>query len=326
MFEAEREPRWRELEELVRAARGRPERLDPDRLRRLGALYRGTAADLALARRRFPGDPMTARLEDLAGRARLLVYDAAPRRGGALHFLTTGYWRRVAERPLPLLVSALLLFVPAALAAAWALNDPGAAGGLVPEQFRGAAEPGRSGTDLGLSPAEEAAFSSQVLTNNIQVTFLSWAAGIALGLGTALVLLTNGLTLGAIGGLTVGAGNGDFFIELVAAHGVLELSCIVVAGAAGLRLGWSLVEPGRGRRVDSLVAEARRSVEIVLGTAPWLVFAGVIEGFVSRGGRQAAPMAVVGLTVGALYWGLVVWRGRSSADDGAEPGLLLRTS
>lgn len=318
-FQAEREAGWRELDELVGAARGRPERLDPDRLRRLGTLYRGAAADLALARRRFPGDPVTLRLEELAGRARLLVYDATPRRGGALHFLATGYWRRVAERPLPLLVAALLLFVPAALAAAWALSDPGAAGGLVPEQFRGAAEPGREGTDLGLTRAEEAAFSSQVLTNNIQVTFLSWGAGLAFGLGTAFVLLSNGLTLGAIGGLTVGAGNGDFFVELVAAHGVLELSCIVVAGAAGLRLGWSIVEPGRGSRVDSLVAEARRSVEIVLGTAPWLVLAGIIEGYVSRGGRQAAPMAVVGLAVGATYWGLVWWRGRRPAEAVVRP-------
>jgi uncharacterized membrane protein SpoIIM required for sporulation len=314
-LQAERAGEWRELEGLVASARGRPERLAPDRLRRLGALYRAASADLALLRRRAPADPATRRLEDLVGRARWLVYDAAPRRGSLREFVVRDYWRRVAERPLALALAALLLLAPAALAAAWAFGDPGAAGGLVPEEFRSAADPGRRGTDLGLSQAERAAFSSQVLTNNVQVTFLAWAAGIAAGIGTAAILLYNGLILGAIGGLTAGSGNGGFFVELVAAHGVLELSCIVVAGAAGLRLGWSLVEPGRRRRVDALVREARGSVEIVLGTAPWLVVAGLIEGFVSRQGRAALPMAVVGLLVGALYWGLVLWRGRAPASE-----------
>jgi uncharacterized membrane protein SpoIIM required for sporulation len=309
-LQAARAASWDELERLVGEARGRPERLGPARLRRLGALYRAAAGDLAAVRRAHPGDPVARRLEDVVERARILVYDAAPERGSLRDFVVTGYWRRVAERPVPVVLAALLLLAPALLAGAWALGDPAAAGGLVPEPFRGAAEPGRRGTDLGLSPAERAAFSSQVLTNNVQVTFMAWGAGLALALGTAAVLVYNGLILGAIGGLTVGAGHGAFFVELVAAHGVLELSCVVVAGAAGLRLGWALVEPGRLKRTEALVREGRRSVDIVLGTAPWLVVAGVIEGFVSRQGRAAVPMAVVGLLVGALYWGLVLWRGR----------------
>ena len=305
----DREPDWAELEQLVAAARGRLERLAPSRVRRLGALYRSASADLALARRRFPGDPVTRRLEQLVSAARLLVYDTKPRRGSLREFASRTYWVRVRERPPTLLVAAALLLVPAALAAGWSLVDPGAAGGLVPAELRDATEPGPRGTDLGLSAAEEAAFSSQVLTNNIQVTFMAFAAGIAFGLGTALVLVFNGLILGAVGGLTVGAGHGAYFVELVAAHGVLELSCIVVAGAAGLRLGWAIVDPGRLERGAALAAEARRSVEIVLGTAPWLVLAGVIEGFVSRGGVAAGPVALVGLALGGLYWALVVWRG-----------------
>ena len=309
-FGAARASDWKELEDLIGSAKGRLERLDPSRIRRLGALYRATSADLGLARRRFPGDPLTQRLEELVGGARLLVYDTTPRARSLLEFASRTYWRRVRERPVALLVAAALLFVPAALAAGWSLADPGAAGGLVPAELRDATEPGPRGTDLGLSAAEEAAFSSLVLTNNIQVTFMAFAAGIAFGLGTALVLVFNGLILGAVGGLTVSAGHGDYFVELVAAHGVLELSCIVVAGAAGLRLGWAIVDPGRMARVEALVNEARRSIEIVLGTAPWLVLAGLIEGFVSRGGVAAGPVAVVGLALGGLYWALVAWRGR----------------
>ena len=172
-LQAERAAAWDELEALVRDARGRPERLGPDALRRLGALYRGASADLAAVRRAAPADPLVRRLEDLVGGGRFLVYDAVTERASLSSFVSRGYWRRVAERPLPLLLAALLLLAPAALAWAWALADPGAAAGLVPGEFGGAIDPGRTGTDLGLSQAERTAFSAQVLTNNIQVTFLA---------------------------------------------------------------------------------------------------------------------------------------------------------
>src|SRR3989442_14081604 len=91
---------WDELEPLVQRARRRPQRLGPDGVRRLGASYRAAAADLALARRRWTGDPVTVRLEDLVSRARHLVY-ASERRGGAGRaFLVTRYWGLVPGRAL----------------------------------------------------------------------------------------------------------------------------------------------------------------------------------------------------------------------------------
>jgi uncharacterized membrane protein SpoIIM required for sporulation len=122
--------------------------------------------------------------------------------------------------------------------------------------------------------------------------------------------LTNGMLLGAVAGLAVGAGNGRPFFELVTAHGVLELSCIVVAGAAGLRVGWALVHPGYRRRGAALREEARAAIEIILGTAAWLVVAGLVEGFVTPAGLGLGPVLVIGLGLGALFWGLVAWRGR----------------
>ena len=315
-FQREREPAWKELAGLVHAAGRRPERLGPERVRRLGALYRSAAADLALARRRFRGDPVERRLEALVGQARHLVYDAPTRRIAPLRFFARDYWRLVASRPVPLVVSAVLLFGPATLALVWALGDPGAAGGLVPGDYRSVTEPRPGGSDLGLTVEEEAAFASQVLTNNIQVSFLAVAGGMALGLVTAIVLVFNGTLLGAVAGLATEAGNGRIFFELVTAHGVLELSCIVVAGAAGLRLGWSIVDPGRLRRVDSLAGEARRTVAFVLGTAPWFVLAGLVEGFLTPAGTGLAAVLAIGFGLGALYWLLVVVLGR---DRGGEP-------
>jgi len=304
-FLHEREADWRELDELL--GKRRRARRDARTVVRLAALYRGAAADLALARRRYRGDPVIARLESLVVRARQAVYSEEPRRASVRRFFGRTYWQRVRERPGALALAIALLLVPAAFAAAWALDDPGAALGLVPGEFRDAVEPVG---DTGMSPSESAAFSTAVLTNNIQVTFLAFAAGLLLGIGTAVVLAYNGAILGAIAGGAIGAGNGSAFAEFVTAHGIIELSCICVAAAAGLRLGYAIVAPGSRTRRDALTREARASIAIVLGTIPWVVLAGLIEGFVTRAGFGLLPGLIVGVGVGALYWMLVFARGR----------------
>ncbi|MBW3652777.1 MAG: stage II sporulation protein M [Actinobacteria bacterium] len=307
-FMAERQDDWRELDELVNAGRRLRRRRRPAAdVLRLAALYRGAAADLALARRNHPGDPIVARLESLVARARQEVYADEPRRGSLRTFFGRTYWVRVRERPVALLVAIALLLVPAALATAWALSDTGAAVGLVPEQFRGAVEPVG---DTGMTTAQTAAFSSAVMTNNIQVTFLAFAAGILFGLGTAFVVAYNGAVLGAVAGGAIANGNGAEFAEFVTAHGVIELSCIAVAAAAGMRMGYGIVAPGPRPRSRALVEEARAAIAIVLGTVPWVILAGIIEGFVTRAGFGLVPGIVLGVGVGALYWGLVVVRGR----------------
>jgi uncharacterized membrane protein SpoIIM required for sporulation len=151
----------------------------------------------------------------------------------------------------------------------------------------------------------QAVFSSRVLTNNIGVTFTALASGVLAGIGTALVLVYNGLVTGATAGLAVEVGNGRALVDFTFAHGILELSCIVVAAGAGLRLGWAIVDPGYRRRRDALTEEARGAVEIVLGTAPWLVVAGLVEGFIRPAGLGTVAVVVIGIGLGALYWGLV---------------------
>ncbi len=315
-FLAERAPRWDELDALLDRAGGRPHRLGPDGVLRLGTLYRAAAADLALARRRLPGDPAVARLEALVARGRQAVYADEGARGSLRGFLATGYWRLVAARGPAVALSAALLLVPAIAVALWALADPGAALGLVPGELQGAVEPVG---DTGMSRAETARFSSEVLTNNIQVTLLAFALGLTAGLGTAYVLVLNGAILGAVAGGAIEAGNGVAFVEFVFGHGVIELSCIVVAAAAGLGMGWALVSPGPRTRGAALVAEARDAVAIVLGTAPWLVLAGLIEGFATRSGFGLVPGLVLGTAVGAAFWGLVLARGRAPVTAAPAP-------
>lgn len=308
-FVADRSDAWTELDALLREARSRPERLGPARLRRLGALYRAAAADLATARRRWPSEPEVGRLEDLVGRGRLAVYGRSTRRGSAWTFISRRYWQRVAERPALLLIAALLLFVPTALTTIWGLDDPVAASQLVPGKIGTVSEPGPEGNDLGLANDEQASLSAEIMTNNIQVTFYALVGGITAGLATAFVLVTNGALLGAVAGIMFGGGAGSPFVELIVPHGVLELSCIVVGGAAGLRIGAALIDPGDRRRTLALVDATRAATEIALGTALWLVVAGLVEGFVTPRGIGVVPALGVGLGLGGIYWALVVRRG-----------------
>jgi uncharacterized membrane protein SpoIIM required for sporulation len=202
----------------------------------------------------------------------------------------------------------VLLFAPALLSGAWALRDPGAAVGLVPAEFRPSISSARPWHALPAS--EQVEFTTEVFTNNIEVTLLAFAGGLTLGLLTMASLIYNGIILGAVGGLMVGAGDWRGFLELISGHGYLELSCILVAAAAGLRLGWAIVAPGYLTRAESAKAEARAAAAIALGTAPWLVIAGITEG--NRARLAAAGLGVdlaVGITLAVVFWTLVVWRG-----------------
>lgn len=243
-FVETRQGRWRDLEALLDRARTRTDRLEASEIRRLGRLHREVAADLAQARRRFGGDALVDRLETLVGRSRQLVYTTPTRRSSFVDFVVRGYWWEIRRRPRPLLVAALLLFVPMLVSSFWAHANPDEAIALTSASFGTDGEVRSESGSLGLSIGEQAGFAAMIFTNNIRVALTAFAGGISAGILTAVLLVFNGM-LGTLAGLMIRLGQGPRFFELVAPHGVLELSLIVVAGAAGLRLGWSAVEPGR---------------------------------------------------------------------------------
>ena len=303
-----------ELDALLE--RGSKLRKEPDAIRRLSELYRATAADLAIARRRMPGDPLVAALERrvVSARQRLAGLDRS--RPRIIHFVTTGYWRRIRERPRILLVAFLFLMVPWMLASIWATHEPAKAAGLVP----GGAESvtSRDRADFGLSADEKATTSAAIFTNNIRVTFLAFALGIAAGVGALALLGYQGVVLGATFGLAIHVGNGEPLFEFVFPHGILELSCIIVAGAAGMRMGWAIVAPGYRTRAAALRAEAAGAIEMIAGTALVLVGCGIVEGSLSTSGIGLIPAIAVGVFLGGGFWALVFFRGRPERVDVAE--------
>jgi uncharacterized membrane protein SpoIIM required for sporulation len=231
-----------------------------------------------------------------------------------LAFFVDGYWRLLWERRLPLAVSAGALFVPGLLAALWAMADPGAVREVVPAEFLWVTE--ETSTDQGSGALGLAGFSTYVMVNNIRVSLGAFALGITFGLGTGYLLLFNGLLLGGVVGLAIGAGNGGLMLAAIAAHGPLELTCIVVGGAGGLSLGWAMLRPGRLTRRQALTSEAAAAFRIAGGTIPWLFLAGLIEGYISRVGLGPAPTTVIGIGVGAVFWMLLVWRGKAPVTNG----------
>jgi uncharacterized membrane protein SpoIIM required for sporulation len=316
-FLTAREPDWERLREALNRSHGRPDRLGPEGALELGSLYRSVAADLALARRRFPGESVVDRLEALVREGRQAVYGRRVRRPALRAFIATGYWREVRRRPGSLAIAWLALVVPAVLAGGWALADPGAAIGLVPQQFRGVAGP--LVHHARLSGADQASLASEIFTNNIRVSLLAFAGGLTLGALTLAVVAYNGVLLGVLAGLTEGNGNFETFVRYVAPHGLLELSCIAVSACAGLRIGWAVIDPGRVSRLESVRGAARETVALVVGTAAWLVVAGLTEGFLTPRGVGLGTALGVGFGLAGVYWGLVAWRGRPPAAAPAEP-------
>ncbi len=281
----------------------------------MGGLYRQTAADLAQARRLFPSDPVVGRLEALVTRSRALVYTDRSRSVDLTGFYRTRYWQLLVERPVILAIATALLLVPAVIGWVFAITDPATAASIVPGDFLWVAETQPQGTDQGLAADQLAGLSAFILVNNVRVTLVAFAGGILWGFGTIFVMIFNGLILGTVGGLAVGAGNTALFIEAIAAHGLLELSCIIAGAVAGLRLASGLIRPGHQTRRKALIAEAGPAVQLALGTIPFLVVAAVVEEFVSRTGTSAGPAVLIGVVLGGGYWVLAVVRGKSEGSD-----------
>jgi uncharacterized membrane protein SpoIIM required for sporulation len=306
------QPRWAELEDLLARSEGNGlRRFDADHIERLGRGYRQVMSDLAIAQRDFPDDQLTVWLNGLASRAHLRLYRApAPSWRHLGQFFWSDFARRFRSARGYLCVSALLLFVPALLAYVAAWLDPTLRAALVPEELRRIMESGRTWTDI--EPTLRPGMATLIFTNNIQVAFLAFAGGVLFGLGTVYVLLSNGMMLGSVLGAAQFYGVGPLLWSFISPHGFLELTCILIAGAAGLMLGDALVRPGLLPRREALARAARRAVELVVGAAPVLVIAGCIEAFVSPSDLPIGVKLGIGLVLGCILYALLLTVGRET--------------
>lgn len=138
--------------------------------------------------------------------------------------------------------------------------------------------------------------------HNVGIAFQTFASGLLLGVGSLFFLLFNGLMIGAVAGHLTDAGMGTTFWPFVVGHSAFELTGIMLAGAAGLKLGWALVAPGRLRRGEALPRAARISVRLIGGVMLFLLIAAFIEAYWSS---MSWPPAAAKYGVGASLWLLV---------------------
>ncbi len=312
-FYKSRKPDWEALVRLMDRCQGSANGLSPDEVYALGRLYRSVTSDLALAQRDFPAHPVTAYLNQLVGRAHAVVYRSEPiARQRIWRFVRQGY-PRAFRQALPFILVAFLFFLISALVAGLSTAlSPRAAVWLLPEEVQRLIpmiEDQKLWTNI---PVQERPYASSfIMQNNIQVAILAFSSGVLAGLPTLWVMISNGLLLGGISGLTIHYGVGFDLWTFVIGHGVVELTVIFIAGGAGLMLGWAIIHPGLLRRRDALSLAAQRAVRLVIGCVPLLVIAGTIEGFLSP--AESVPWWIkwgVGLTSGLLLYAYLFFAGR----------------
>ena len=305
------QPAWARLDELTaRAGRG-VRRLSPAELDELVALYQRVSTHLSYARTYYRDPGLTAMLSRRVARAAAVVYGARPRTWRAVgRFFAFTFPAAVWHCRRSVVASAALFFIPALVMGLWLANSNEARAATGPEAARQAYIEEDFADYYSSEPA--AAFASEVFVNNVSVAILAFAVGIALCLPTAYVLAMNGAQLGLAAGLFAAAGRQTQFFGLVLPHGLLELTAICVAGGAGLRLGWALIDPGDRPRGTALVAEGRRSVVIVIGLVVAFGVAGVIEGFVTGSGLPTAARVGIGVVVEGVFLTWIVVRGRAA--------------
>lgn len=318
-FIEKRRSHWKRLEELLvevdsRGLRG----LSVVEARSFAQLYRDVSSDLVRARSLTANPELLDYLNDLVARAYGHIY--AAKRFSLLsvwHFLVRDYPRLFRKEFAAIALAAAVFFGGAVFGAGAMLLDPDAGAYLLPKQHLHL-DPSERVEDLekresgqAMSAEQQAYFSTYLFTHNIQVTFLVFVLGLTFSIGTFIVLFYNGLLIGALAVNYHADGVGTFFWAWILPHGVPELTSIFIAGGAGFILGRALLQPGRRSRAASLKLHAGRAVKLILGTAPVLVVAGVIEGTLSQMHPPTVPyivkLAFAGLMVGVLvlYFGLL---------------------
>lgn len=287
-FEEMYGPEWSELEsqlQLIRNGRNRQRNdLDPIRGERVAELYRRACEHLALARARNYPRYLLDRLDRMTAEAHQVIYQRRefgvarvkqafladfPR---AVRAHAAYVWAAAALLYLPMLIVGWLVYSrPDLILSVTSAEDAA----QYEEMYSESAE--SIGSTRG--PEGDWYMFGMYIEHNISIAFQCFAAGLFLGVGSLISLLFNGVQIGAIAGYLTERGLGSTFYSFVVTHGAFELTAIVLAGATGLRLGISLLVPGRLSRVQSLTRAARETTVIIYGFVIMLLIAAAIEAF-----------------------------------------------
>jgi uncharacterized membrane protein SpoIIM required for sporulation len=306
-----RKESWSRLETLVQQVETSSlKTLSSADLREFGLLYRQAAADLSAVRADEAARTLEAYLNRLVSRAHNHIYSGDRMNLSSVwNFLYRGY-PRIFRRLLPYTAVALAIFLSGALLGTLlTVARPQFMHAMLGPQMIDKIEHHQMWTDsiLTAKPQE----SSRIMTNNIAVCFYTYAGGILAGLGTILLMFTNGMSIGVITTACTQHHMALSMWSFVAAHGALELPSIFISGGAGLRLASGLLFPGMLRRRDALALAGAESIRLLSGTIPLLIIAGILEAFLSP---THAPLALKFSVSAVLLTGLCLWLSESGRE------------
>ena len=305
---------WQRLEVLLRRA-SRPRRLSGAEVDEVVALYQRTATHLSVVQGAGRDPQLVGRLSSLVARARGTV--AGNRSGGwsdvarflrqdfpALCYRTRWWWGGAAFGFL-VVALAVGLWVAGSPAVQLAVGDPEQVRSLVEEDFE---------DYYSSAPAQD--FAARVFTNNAYVAAQAILFGVLLGLPIPYILFMNAANVGVSAGLLAANGRTGLFFGLILPHGLLELTAVFVACGLGLKLGWTVVDPGRRTRSTALAEEGRALVSGALGLALVLLVSGLIEGFVTPSGLPTAVRVGIGVLAELAFLAYVFGPGKRAARAG----------
>jgi uncharacterized membrane protein SpoIIM required for sporulation len=310
---------WNELEtdlRLVLEGRLANRGGEPVRGERVAALYRRACEHLALARARNYPRYLLDRLDRLTSDAHQVIYQRRELGWSRLRRLFAADFPRAVRAHAPYVwVSAGLLFLPMFLFGWLVYERPDFILSVLSAGDAAEMEAMYSDSADSIGRVRDAdtdwTMFGYYIQHNISIAFQCFAAGILFCVGSIFFLVFNGLAIGGVAGYLTERGFSETFYSFVVTHGAFELPGIVLAGAAGLRLGFALLAPGRQTRLQSLTQAARESMVIVYGVIAMLLIAAAVEAFWS-----SARWLPLGLKYGiaALCWvamfGYFLFQGR----------------
>ncbi|MEU5811305.1 stage II sporulation protein M [Streptomyces sp. NPDC047718] len=304
---------WDRLEQLL----GRGRRLTGAEADELVSLYQRTATHLSLVQSGSPDPVLTGRLTQLVARARATV--TGTRRASwrdAARFFTVGFPAAVYRSRRWWIPTALLSTLLGVLIGWWIATHPEVQSAIAaPEELRALTQPGGE-YETYYSSHPAASFAAKVWTNNAQAAAVCLVLGAFLGIPVLWILFLNMVNLGVGIGLMTSAGRLDVFLGLILPHGLLELTAVFVAAGTGLRLGWTVIDPGPRTRRAALAEQGRAALGMAIGLAGVLFVSGLIEGFVTPSGLPTWARIGIGVAAEALFLTYVYVLGGRAARAG----------
>jgi uncharacterized membrane protein SpoIIM required for sporulation len=307
---------WDRLEDLVRRRR----RLQGAEIDELVDLYQRVTTHLSMVRSTSADAVLVGRLSTLVARARSAVTGAhTPAWREFVRFFTVSFPVVAYRTRWWWLGTSAAFLAVATVVGAWVAGDPQVQAAIgTPEEIRRLVE--HDFADY-YSEHPAASFASQVWINNAWVSLQVIAYSILLGLPIPYVLWQNALNVGVAGGLMASHDRLDVFFGLITPHGLLELTAVFLAAAAGMRLGWAAIDPGSRRRGEALAEQGRAVMSVALGLVVVLLISGLIEALVTPSGLPTWARIGIGVAAEAAFLAYVIFFGRRAAAAGATGDL-----